>query len=210
MNSSPPISLCDKFWPRGCPVAFRAAGLTAGLLLLGLGGPGLAAGSPCIADEPTDYRMSEFRTAVPCTLAGATVIATQHLQEMLRLDAPLLIDVFPAPRVPKRLRDEHLWLPPTRHSLPGAVWLPNTGFGVLPIEEERYFRANLEQLTGGNRTRTIVFFCLADCWMSWNAARRAVSWGYEAVIWYPDGVDGWEAVGLPLAELSPVGRTEGQ
>ena len=46
--------------------------------------------------------------------------------------------------------------------------------------------------------------------MSWNAARRAVAWGYDSVIWYPDGTDEWEAAGLPLAPSSPVPRGAGE
>jgi PQQ-dependent catabolism-associated CXXCW motif protein len=44
---------------------------------------------------------------------------------------------------------------------------------------------------------------MTDCWMSWNAARRAVALGYSAVNWYPLGADGWANSGLPLAENTP-------
>jgi PQQ-dependent catabolism-associated CXXCW motif protein len=44
----------------------------------------------------------------------------------------------------------------------------------------------------------IVFYCLASCWMSWNAAKRALAIGYRRVAWYPDGTDGWAADHLPL------------
>jgi PQQ-dependent catabolism-associated CXXCW motif protein len=50
----------------------------------------------------------------------------------------------------------------------------------------------------------VVFYCLADCWMSWNAAKRAASWGYREVLWYRDGTDGWEAAGLPTEVLHPA------
>ena len=164
----------------------------------------------CVAKEPSGYRMSDFRAPVPCTLAGATVVSTEGLRLQIERDAPLLVDVLPSPRRPEGLAERTPWLPPTRRSIPGTVWLPNTGFGDLPLEEERYLRANLERLTGGDRSRSIVFYCLAECWMSWNAARRAVAWGYDSVLWYPDGTDGWEAAGLPLAESSPVPRSEGE
>ena len=154
--------------------------------------------------------MSDFRTPVPCTLAGATVVSTEALRLRLERDPPLLVDVLPSPRRPEGLAEGTLWLPPVRSNIPGTVWLPNTGFGELPVEEEAYLRTNLERLTGGDRARSIVFYCLAECWMSWNAARRAVEWGYGSVIWYPDGTDGWEAAGLPLAESSPVPRGVGE
>ena len=169
-----------------------------------------AAGEDCVPAEPSGYRMSEFRTPVPCTLAGASVVSAGELRLRIERESPLLIDVLPSPRRPEGLSEDAPWLPPARRNIPGTVWLPNTGFGELPVEEERYLRANLQRLTGGDRSRSIVFYCLADCWMSWNAARRAVAWGYTSVIWYPDGTDGWEAAGLPLVESSPVPRTPGQ
>ena len=46
-------------------------------------------------------------------------------------------------------------------------------------------------------------YCLADCWMSWNAAKRALSYGYSNVAWYPEGTDGWQHADLPLAESQP-------
>ena len=176
------------------------------------GGPSGAAASDreCVAQEPSGYRMTEFRAPVPCTLAGATVVTTEALRRRIERDPPLLVDVLPSPRRPEGLPEGTPWLPPARRSIPGTVWLPNTGLGDLPVEEEAYLRANLERLTGGDRSRAVVFYCLAQCWMSWNVARRAVAWGYTSVIWYPDGTDGWEAAGLPLAGSSPMPRGAGE
>ena len=42
--------------------------------------------------------------------------------------------------------------------------------------------------------------------MSWNAAKRILSYGYRNVAWYPEGTDGWEFAGLPLADSQPVPR----
>ncbi len=74
---------------------------------------------------------------------------------------------------------------------------------------EDYFRSNLERVTGGDRNRALVFYCLKDCWMSWNAGKRALGLGYAHVAWYPDGTDGWKAAGLPLQETAPVPRSAG-
>ena len=52
--------------------------------------------------------------------------------------------------------------------------------------------------------RTPVFYCKADCWMWWNAAKRALAYGYDMVIWYPEGTEGWRAAGLPLEAAEPV------
>ena len=52
--------------------------------------------------------------------------------------------------------------------------------------------------------RPVVFYCLADCWMSWNATKRAARWGYTQLYWYRDGTDGWEAAALPTEEATPA------
>jgi PQQ-dependent catabolism-associated CXXCW motif protein len=71
---------------------------------------------------------------------------------------------------------------------------------------ESYFRTNLERISDGDRGKILIFYCLKDCWMSWNAAKRAQSFGYTRINWYPEGTDGWEAAGLPLEENRPVPR----
>jgi len=178
-------------------------------LLLAAGAVVADPGRECVAPEPDGYRLAEFRAAVPCTLAGATVLDTASLEALAAGHAAVLIDVLPAPRRPPGLADGSSWLPPARDGIPGSVWLPNTGFGVLPVEEERYLRDNLRRLTGGDPARALVFFCERDCWMSWNAARRAVEWGHTAVHWYPGGTDDWRDAGNPLARVTPVAREAG-
>jgi PQQ-dependent catabolism-associated CXXCW motif protein len=49
-----------------------------------------------------------------------------------------------------------------------------------------------------------VFFCLKDCWMSWNAAKRALSLGYRNVMWFSEGTDGWQELGYPLIDVTKV------
>jgi rhodanese-related sulfurtransferase len=44
--------------------------------------------------------------------------------------------------------------------------------------------------------------------MSWNAAKRILSYGYSNVAWYPDGTDGWARADLPVAESQPEPRAE--
>ena len=38
---------------------------------------------------------------------------------------------------------------------------------------------------------------------SWNAAKRAIRYGYHNVYWFPDGVEGWRATGQPTATVEP-------
>jgi PQQ-dependent catabolism-associated CXXCW motif protein len=49
-----------------------------------------------------------------------------------------------------------------------------------------------------------VFFCLKDCWMSWNAAKRALEYGYANVMWFREGTDGWQELGYPLVEVKKL------
>ena len=149
--------------------------------------------------EPDGYRMDKYRTPVPATLKGATVLSTAALQRLIAERQPVLVDVLPKTRKPKDRDQAQLWLEPTREHLPGSAWLPNVGYGELTHEFDGYFRTELARLTAGDPTRPVVFYCDANCWMSWNAARRAMAeLGYKDVYWYPDGVQGWKKAGQPL------------
>jgi PQQ-dependent catabolism-associated CXXCW motif protein len=55
------------------------------------------------------------------------------------------------------------------------IWLPNVGFGTLPPTMETYFREGLSEATGSDKGRAILFYCRERCWMSWNAAKRAIA-----------------------------------
>ena len=160
----------------------------------------------CVAEEPADYRLADFRAPTPCTLRGATVLNTSALKALTLKTTTLLIDVFPAPRKPKSLGPTALWFPPERRNLPTSLWLPNTGFGRLPREEQHYFEEQLAAQTRGNNYRPLVFYCERHCWMSWNAAKRAIALGFHQVYWYPDGIDGWREAGFELTLSRPAGE----
>jgi PQQ-dependent catabolism-associated CXXCW motif protein len=154
--------------------------------------------------EPDGYRMDHYRAPTPATISGGTTVSTPEVEALAAAGEVVLIDVMPAPRRPKKRPAGRLWLPEARHHIPGSVWLPNTGYGELSSEFEAYFRDHLDRLSGGDRAAKLVFYCEARCWMSWNAAKRAIGLGYRNVYWYPDGSDGWRAAGLPLIEATPV------
>ncbi len=154
--------------------------------------------------EPPGYRLADYRAPVPAGLAGARVVTTAELQALTAGGATPLIDVLPAPREPANRPAGSIWRPAPRDDIPGSVWLPNVGYGELSAEIEGWFRDNLARITEGDRSRAVVFYCQANCWMSWNAAKRALAYGYDQVIWYPDGTDGWRAAGLPLTAALPV------
>ena len=178
-------------------------GFAAALLFAAAGAAPLGAQDPAVP-EPDGYRMSDYRTPTPAGLACATTVSTAELHAVLDAADPVLIDVLPRPRKPDNLPATALWMPKPRDNIPGSAWLANVGFGELSAEFADYFRDNLERLSGGDKSRGLVFYCLADCWMSWNAAKRAMGLGYRNVYWYPEGSDGWAAAGLPLEPAEPV------
>ena len=163
---------------------------------------GAETNDPLVA-EPHTYRTDNYRAAVPATLEGARVVDVGAAEDLWNNKTAVFIDVYPQPPKPENLPKGTIWRTPSHESIAGAHWLANVGYGVLSPEFERYFREGLERLTEGDQSRAIVFFCLRDCWMSWNAARRALSWGYPNVIWFPDGTDGWKELGLPVAQIKP-------
>ncbi|MDB5635828.1 MAG: rhodanese, partial [Bradyrhizobium sp.] len=89
---------------------------------------------------------------------------------------------------------------------PGSIWLPDTGYGTLAAATEDYLRDGLARASGGNKAKQLVIYCQADCWMSWNAAKRVLSYGYSNVAWYPEGTDGWQWANLPVADSQPEPR----
>jgi PQQ-dependent catabolism-associated CXXCW motif protein len=112
--------------------------------------------------------------------------------------------VLPAPRRPENLPPSALWMPLPHRDIPGSLWLPDIGRGALSPEVEGYFRDHLATATKLRKDAAVVFYCLADCWMSWNAAKRAASWGYTQIYWYRDGTDGWDAAKLPMQDAEPA------
>ena len=156
--------------------------------------------------EPEGYRSDNYRAPVPATLSGAKVLTTGEANAIWRAGAAVFIDVLPRPPKPPNLPAGTIWRDKPRLNIPGSVWLPDTGYGTLAAATEEYLRQGLARASGGDKTRSLVLYCQANCWMSWNAAKRALSFGYSNVAWYPDGTDGWQAADLPLAETQPEPR----
>lgn len=174
------------------------------LLLAGLPGAGRAE-----IPEPPGYRMEAYRAPVPATLEGATVVGLEEAHALWQ-EGAAFVDVLPQAPRPQGLPEGTIWRDKPRDSIPGALWLPNTGYGALAPVTEDYFRRGLERATGGDPRHPLVIFCLDDCWMSWNAAKRAVDWGYGAVYWLPEGTDGWALWDYPLERVTPMpGQPQG-
>ena len=155
-------------------------------------------------EEPSGLRMDHYREPVPKTLAGAKVVPTVDVEALHAAGKSVFIDVYPRAPKPPNLPAGTIWRDPPHLTIPGAVWLPNVGYGVVPPETETAFKAHLENVSGGDKAKTIVLYCLRNCWMSWNAAKRAVSYGYTNVAWFPDGNDGWQEAGNELNPTQPL------
>ena len=178
--------------------------ILASLACLAMAAPG---GIVCAAEDvpqPEGYRLDDYNAPVPDAVPGGQTIHTDALHALTAGQALVLVDVLPAPRRPPGMRPDAPWLPVPRRDIPGSLWLPEIGRGAIPPEIDAWMEHKLEAATGGDRGRPIVFYCRADCWMSWNAAKRAAAHGWRNVLWYPDGTEGWEAAGLPLAEAHPA------
>src|ERR1700722_11275942 len=158
--------------------------------------------------EPDGYRLEDYRSPTPATLRGARVIGTDEAETIWRSHSASFVDVLPRAPRPKNLPEGTLWHDKPRADIPGGIWLPDTGYGELAPSMAGYFSRGLEKATHGDHAGTVVLYCQANCWMSWNAAKRALSLGYSNVAWYPEGTDGWSAAGLPLEDATPEQRPD--
>ena len=155
-------------------------------------------------DPKTGFRLGHYRAPTPESVPNATRITLAELRALLEEPNVALIDVMAHTGAGPDPSTGQWRLSEVRKNIPGSVWLPEVGKGRLGPYLRRYFEDNLEKITGGDKSYPIVFYCLADCWPSWNAAKRAGEWGYTNVLWFAEGTDGWSEADLPLQEARPV------
>lgn len=156
-------------------------------------------------DLETGYRMGRYRAAVPTTNPGTEVVDTARAFELHQTRQVVFIDVYP----PRGMGADPLdgsWVISEKdhHHIEHSTWLPEVGRGHLEPEHVDYFERNLTLLSKGDKSTPLLFYCTADCWQSWNAARRALLWGYSNIFWYPDGTDGWIEEEHPVVPAEPV------
>lgn len=153
--------------------------------------------------EPEGYKMDQYRSPTPATLLGVTVVNAIEAKSLHESGQVIFIDVLPSPKQPPGMKQGDIWFPKKRLNIPGSVWLADVGYGVLSDELEMYFISNLKRLSA-NDAQGILFYCQIDCWMSWNAAKRASTLGYSNVYWFPGGVDEWLFEDFILEESKAV------
>jgi PQQ-dependent catabolism-associated CXXCW motif protein len=167
----------------------------------------LCAAADAAMTEPPTVWSGDVDAPVPQTIAGGTVIHARSLARLLQRTSVLAVDVSNEPRRPPELAPGTPWLPVPHRALPAAVWIPGVGAGELSPQLDQLFRDQLAAALGEDRNRPVVFYCHARCWLSWNAAKRAIGYGYKQVYWFPDGIEGWTAAGMETtvvdAEIAP-------
>ncbi len=123
-----------------------------------------------------------MHAATPASIPGGQLITTKGLAELMQGGQTpfLLLDILGGEEV-----------------IPGAVSaVPASQPGSFNDQTQAEFAGFLQQMTGGNKETPVIVYCLSDhCWMSYNAALRAINIGYTNVLWYRGGIEAWKAAG---------------
>lgn len=143
------------------------------------------------ADEAKDWgvapttspRQTQVHAPTPSSVPGGRVIKTLELKALLEANNQVLVvDVLDGKN---------------RVSVPGAYWMVGGGDGKFYAAEKSRFKAALDQISGGDVNRPVVFLCSSsECWLSYNAALHAIEAGYKDVIWYRGGMQAWHGASL--------------
>lgn len=147
--------------------------------------------------EPSGFRGPPYQAPVPATLSGARTIDAARA-EALHDAGVAFVDVYPRQKRPPGLPEGTIWRGAPHQTIPGAHWLYDTGYDRLSAPESQRLAGGLGRILADQDT-PVVIFCRVDCWMGWNAAKRAVQMGYRNVMWFPGGVDDWLMQGRDLA-----------
>lgn len=122
----------------------------------------------------------------PASIPGGRTITTAELAQLMKdpKSGALVFDVLGGPQ-----------------TLPNAYYAaPAAQAGDFNDQVQRDFGNFLQQTTQGRQDRPMVFYCQnSQCWMSYNAALRAIALGYRQVYWYRGGIEAWQGAGLPVA-----------
>jgi len=136
------------------------------------------------------YRTTDYHAPTPREIPGGRVVGTYELTQIVAKEPrPYLIDVIGGGM---------------HRTLNGAFWLPGAGAGDMNKDEESRFVKALASFAAGDKNRGLVFFCVdAQCWLSYNAALRAIAAGYTNVMWYRGGVAAWRQADQLMAFSDP-------
>lgn len=135
-----------------------------------------------------DLHAGAFHGPTPTQLPGGQVITTKGLLPLLQQHGMALVfDVLGAGQM-----------------LPNAIplaWAAQPG--SFDDETQKQLAQALKQATQGRSDTPLVFYCGGpQCWMSYNAALRAVRLGYRNVLWYRGGMEAWQRAGQQFEMVS--------
>jgi PQQ-dependent catabolism-associated CXXCW motif protein len=166
---------------------------------------GAAASAPASAPlfDAAGYRVARYRTVVDRSPPGVARIGARAVARLVAQNAAILVDVMLTEGGHFDPATGKWRLAAPRASLPGAHWFPETGRGDVSPRLAAWLVGRVSALAAARPRATVVVFCLADCWMSWNAALRLRRAGVRRVRWYADGTDGWRDLGRELVEVAP-------
>jgi PQQ-dependent catabolism-associated CXXCW motif protein len=153
--------------------------------------------------EPAGFWTGPINSPVPATITGGKVIHAQEVADLLKHRDALVINVSNEPKRPAGMAPDAPWLPLPQEVIPGSAWLPGAGMGEIAADTDAYFRSYLTRETGGDLDHAVVIYCHERCWLSWNAAKRAITYGYRSVHWFPEGIEGWRAAGNKTVVAKP-------
>ena len=116
---------------------------------------------------PTTTLSRRFHAPTPSSVAGAKTISTVDLVRMLFSPTPpILVNVLANPKV----------------FIPGSIAANDLGSDLSSkgdLNSKKFLETHLKK-----KDKTVVFYCLSwQCWLSYNAALRAISLGYSNVSW---------------------------
>jgi len=121
----------------------------------------------------------------PASIPGGKLITTPEVAQLLGnpQSQAMVFDVLGGPQM-----------------LPNAVpVVPAAQGGSFQDQTQQEFGNYLQQVTQGRKDRPMIFYCQSvQCWMSYNAALRAINLGYTSVLWYRGGIEAWQQAGLPM------------
>ncbi|MEZ5728194.1 MAG: rhodanese-like domain-containing protein [Burkholderiaceae bacterium] len=137
-------------------------------------------GVPAVAE----LHRGPMHAPTPTSIPGGQLITTRAVVALLhtRRSPVLVLDVLGGPE-----------------RLPGAQYaVPAHQPGSFDDATQQQFGQYLRQATRGNREQALVLYCQSPhCWMSYNAALRAIRLGYTNVLWYRGGIEAWKRAGQP-------------
>lgn len=123
----------------------------------------------------------------PASIPGGQIITTKGLYELIQgQQTPyMLFDVLGGGEI-----------------LPGAIpAVQASSPGSFDDQVSQRMGQFLRQATQGNTQVPLIFYCASvECWMSYNAALRAIKLGYSNVLWYRGGIAAWKHAGGPTMQ----------